>query len=69
MSREAPKNHNDDDLLLLEEVAALSRMSVSTLRWMRHKNAGPPAFRLGRRLVFRRSAVQQWISQQEQAQS
>jgi predicted DNA-binding transcriptional regulator AlpA len=57
-----------DDLLLLEEVAAITRRTVDTLRWLRHKGEGPVGFRMGRRLVFRRSAVMEWIARQERAQ-
>ena len=67
MDREAGQNR-DDDLLLLEEVAVLTRQSVSTIRWLRHKGQGPPGFRLGRRVVFRRAEVERWIAQHEQAQ-
>ena len=56
-----------DDLLLIEEVAAITRRTVDTLRWLRHKGEGPEGFRMGRRLVFRRRAVTEWIAQQEQA--
>jgi len=68
MSRESDKNH-DSDLLLLEEVAQITRQSVSTLRWLRHQGQGPPGFRVGRRLVFRRGAVEAWLRQHEEAQS
>jgi excisionase family DNA binding protein len=64
--REAGQNR-DDDLLLLPEVAALARMSVSTLRWLRHRGEGPAGFRLGRRVLFRRAAVEEWIAQYEKA--
>ena len=65
---EAQTTPNPDDLLLLPEVANITRRSVDTLRWLRHKGDGPAGFRMGRRLVFRRSAVMEWIAQQEQAQ-
>lgn len=58
---------NPDDLLLLPEVAALTRRSPDTLRWLRHRGEGPPAFRSGRRLYFRRAAVMEWIDAQERA--
>ncbi len=32
-----------DDLLLIDEVAAITRRSVDTLRWLRHKGRGLPA--------------------------
>ena len=59
---------NSDDLLLLPEVAEITRRSVDTLRWLRHKGEGPDGFRMGRRVVFRRSAVMEWIAQQEREQ-
>ena len=65
---EAQTTPSPDDLLLLPEVAIIARRSVDTLRWLRHKGEGPAGFRMGKRLVFRRSAVMEWIAQQEQAQ-
>lgn len=59
--------HSPDDLLL-PEVATITRRSVDTLRWLRHKGEGPAGFRMGRRLVFRRGAVMEWIAEQERAQ-
>jgi predicted DNA-binding transcriptional regulator AlpA len=67
VDREAEQNR-DDDLLLLPEVAALARMSVSTLRWLRHRGEGPTGFRLGRRVLFRRAAVETWLRRHEQEQ-
>lgn len=58
-----------DDLLLIEEVATITRRTVDTLRWLRHKGEGPEGFRMGRRLVFRRRAVTEWIAQQERKQA
>jgi excisionase family DNA binding protein len=66
MSRES--NENDDHLLLLEEVAEITRLSASTLRWLRHRGEGPPGFKMGRRVMFRRTAVLEWIREHEQAQ-
>lgn len=59
---------NSDDLLLINEVAAITRRSVDTLRWLRHQGEGPAGFRMGRRLVYRRRAVMEWIAQQEQCE-
>jgi excisionase family DNA binding protein len=67
VGRESDESH-DDPLLLLPEVAELCRMSESTLRWLRHRGEGPPGFRMGRRILFRRSAVHQWIAEHEKAQ-
>ena len=56
---------NPDDLLLLPEVAEITRQSVDTLRWLRPRGEGPQGFRMGRRVVFRRGVVMAWIAQQE----
>jgi predicted DNA-binding transcriptional regulator AlpA len=58
-----------DDLLLLPEVADLTRMSEATLRWLRYRGEGPPMWRMGRRLVARRGAVAEWIAKQERDQA
>jgi predicted DNA-binding transcriptional regulator AlpA len=58
----------ESDLLLLPEVARLSRLSESTIRWLRHQGRAPAGFRLGRRLVFRRGEVEAWLRQHEQAE-
>jgi len=57
-----------DDLLLLPEVADITCRSIDTLRWLRHRGEGPPGFRMGRRVVFRRGADMEWIAQQERQQ-
>ena len=65
--REAEQTR-ESDLLLLPEVAQITRQSVSTLRWLRHKGEGPPGFKVGRRLLFRRGEVEAWLRQHEQAE-
>jgi hypothetical protein len=57
-----------DDLLLIDEVAEITRRTVDGLRWLRHKGEGPDSFRMGRRLVYRRGAVTEWIARQEREQ-
>ena len=66
MGRESDENH--DDLLLIDEVAEITRLSESSLRWLRHRGEGPAAFKVGRRLRYRRSAVLEWVAKQERAQ-
>lgn len=40
----------------------------ATLRYWRHRGeGGPPSFRLGRRVVYRRAEVDRWLSAQESA--
>lgn len=60
--------YDNDQILTLDEVAELTRIPVSTLRYYRHRgDLGVPLFKLGRRLVARRSEVETWIAQQRQA--
>lgn len=54
-----------DDLLLIHEVATITRRSVDTLRWLRHKGEGPRGHRAGRRVYFRRADVDAWLAEQE----
>lgn len=60
---------NDDQLLTITEVAAMLRLPVATLRYWRHLGIGPHSFRLGRRVVYRRTEVERWIRAQEAAQA
>jgi predicted DNA-binding transcriptional regulator AlpA len=57
-----------DDLLLLPEIAAMTRLTEAGLRWLRHHGEGPPMWKMGTRLVARRGAVAEWIAQQEREQ-
>jgi predicted DNA-binding transcriptional regulator AlpA len=57
------------ELLLIEEVADLTRLPLSTLRFYRHRgDGGPKSFKLGNRVVYRRADVEQWIESQYQAE-
>ena len=58
---EAIANLNSD-LLYTEEVAALTRKSVATIRWLQHTRRGPKCGKLGRRVVYRRADVETWIA-------
>jgi predicted DNA-binding transcriptional regulator AlpA len=50
------------ELLYTEEVAALTRKSAGTIRWLRATGQGPRAGKLGRRVVYRRGDVEEWIA-------
>lgn len=50
-----------EKLLLIEEVAEMTRLSENTLRFMKHQGRGPRCAKLGRRIVYRESDVQAWI--------
>lgn len=52
------------ELMTIEEVSAEYRLSPNTLRYWRHRGEGPASFRLGRRVMFRRSDVDDWVQKQ-----
>ena len=52
------------EYLLVDEAAALLRTPVATLYAWRHRNQGPPARRVGKRLLYRRDEVIDWIEAQ-----
>lgn len=49
-------------LLDLEETAALTHTPLATLRWRRQRGLEPKSFKLGRRVMYRKSDVIDWIS-------
>jgi predicted DNA-binding transcriptional regulator AlpA len=54
------------DLLTTKELAAYLRKPVATVRGWRYRKVGPTGFRLGREVVYRRSAVDAWLAEREQ---
>ena len=56
-----PANPNLPELLLIEEAAAWLRTPVATLHQWRYLGQGPPAAKVGRRLVYRRTDLDQWV--------
>jgi predicted DNA-binding transcriptional regulator AlpA len=57
------------DILDTKQVAGLTGLSIGTLRYWRHINEGPASFLLGKRVFYRRSEVERWISEQERMTS
>ncbi|QXE36944.1 helix-turn-helix domain-containing protein [Streptomyces sp. GMY02] len=55
------------DLLTTSEVAAYLRKPVATVRGWRYRKVGPIGFRLGRDVVYRRTAVDAWLAERERA--
>ena len=51
----------DDQWLTLPEVADILRVSPRTLYAWREEGGGPPGYRVGRRLLFRRPEVDAWV--------
>ena len=59
-----PATGRKPDLLTITEAADLLRAPVATLRYWRHVGTGPHSFRLGRRVLYRRDDLHDWIAQQ-----
>ena len=59
-----PATGREPELLTITEVAELVRAPVTTLRYWRHLGTGPRSFRLGRRVLYRRDDLHDWIAQQ-----
>lgn len=55
------------DIIGTKLAAELTGIAEHTLRYWRAVNEGPPSFKLGRRVVYRRADVEKWMAQQEAA--
>jgi predicted DNA-binding transcriptional regulator AlpA len=55
------------ELLTTAEVALITRAPAATVRYWRYLGTGPRSFRLGKRVVYRRHDVEQWLSERETA--
>lgn len=53
------------DYMDAPQLEELTGTPQSTWRYWAHIGQGPPSFRLGRRRVWKRSAVLQWLADQE----
>lgn len=54
----------DGELLTVADVAAMTRLSVGTLRYWRDTGSGgPPSVKLGRRVLYRRAEVETWLKE------
>lgn len=57
----------DVELLTIEEVAEMLRVSVLTVRWLRQEGRFVPAIRVGRRLVWDARDVAEWLDSQRES--
>ncbi|MEH0401955.1 helix-turn-helix transcriptional regulator [[Kitasatospora] papulosa] len=55
--------------LTLHKAAAYLGISPNTLYVWRHRRQGPPSFPMGRRVMYRISALDEWVDRQERADS
>jgi len=54
----------DEQLMTIQELARYLGVPVGTLYQWRYRREGPPGFRVGRHVRYRRKDVEDWISQQ-----
>ena len=57
--------HDSKELLSSNELEALTGTRASTWRYWASVGTGPASFKLGRRRVWRRTAVLAWLAEQE----
>lgn len=53
-----------DRLLSVDELAAYLGIPVATLYAWRYRGQGPPGFRAGRHIRYRRGDIEQWVDGQ-----
>jgi hypothetical protein len=58
-------SHERDEIMHTEDVERVTRVPAGTLRFYRATNVGPRCFKIGRRVVYRRSDVEEWVARQE----
>jgi predicted DNA-binding transcriptional regulator AlpA len=62
--REPETPVRDHDILTLAEVAEMTRTNPATLRyWRSVGDCGPKSFKLGRRVLYHRADIEQWIAE------
>ena len=57
-------NHEDDEMLSIEEAAALLRVPVATMRYWRYCGDGPFSFKVGRHVRYWRTHLILWRAEQ-----
>ncbi|MFD4123681.1 helix-turn-helix domain-containing protein [Streptomyces globisporus] len=68
MSDLHPSRH-EASFFNLQDAAKYLGISPNTLYVWRHRRQGPPSFRMGRRVMYRITALNQWVREQELSDS
>ena len=50
-----------EPLMTLSDLSEMLGVPVATLYGWRHRGEGPPGYRVGRHVRYRRAAVEQWL--------
>lgn len=58
----ADKKYDKDDLVILDELCEIGKLSKRSYRCLREQGRTPVAYRMGRRLYFKRGDVQAWMT-------
>ena len=53
-----------EPLMTLAELSEMLGVPVATLYGWRHRGEGPPGYRVGRHVRYRRAAVEEWLAGQ-----
>lgn len=57
-----------DPILTTKQVAEeFPFLPEATLRWWRHAGRGPKSFVIGKKVLYRKSEIERWLSEQEAA--
>jgi hypothetical protein len=64
MNGKEPDEEVGREWLTIEQMVAEFPWSPGTLYGWRHRHIGPPSVRPGRRVLYRRTDVEQWLVQQ-----
>jgi predicted DNA-binding transcriptional regulator AlpA len=57
----------DEEYLQAKDCEKLTGIPTATWRYWAHVGSGPASFKLGRRRVWRKTAILAWIAEQEAA--
>lgn len=57
----------ESEIILLPDLAREKNVPEDTLRYWRMRGVGPVSFKIGRRVMYRRSEVDAWFAEQEAA--
>jgi len=63
----ADNNHEHDEMLTIEEAAALLRVPVATMRYWRYCGTGPFSFKVARHVRYWRTDLILWRAEQGRA--
>lgn len=63
------EDDNSDEFCFATDLEGMTGVKASTWRYWASIGAGPASFKMGRRRVWRKSAVLAWIAEQQAATS